>query len=140
MLRGGGVSDAGGTPDDVRLELIGGVLDALGGLRARERAVDAGGGFRAVAAEEGAFIPKEHAAAVLEPGVRRREAGEAASDDDDLLAHLDARVEARGEVRRVKNWARAGARGRGESAAKASSAQHLEKKTRRSVMSGRGQI
>jgi hypothetical protein len=83
-----GVAHAGGALDDVRLELVGGILDALGGLRARQRAVDAGGGLGAVAAEEGAFIQEEDAPAVLKHGVRGGEAGEAAPDDYDLFFHL----------------------------------------------------
>ena len=83
-----GVAHAGGALDDVRLELVGGILDALGGLRARQRAVDAGGGLGAVAAEEGAFIQEEDAPAVLQHGVRGGEAGEAAPDDDDLFFHV----------------------------------------------------
>lgn len=83
-----GVAHAGRALDDVRLELVGGILDALGGLRARQRAVDAGGGLGAVAAEEGAFIQEEDAPAVLQHGVRGGEAGEAAPDDDDLFFHL----------------------------------------------------
>ena len=84
-----GVAHAGGALDDVRLELVGGILDALGGLRARQRAVDAGGGLGAVAAEEGAFIQEEDAPAVLQHGVRGGQPREAAADDDDLLAHRD---------------------------------------------------
>ena len=108
MLGGRGVSHARGAFDDVCFELIRGVHDALRGLRARGRAVDSARGFRGVSTEEGAFIQKEHTPTVLEHGVRRAEAGEAAADDDNLLAHRGCEGKSQGR------GARRCDRGRGE--------------------------
>ena len=89
-VRGGlGVTHAGGASDDVRLELVRGIVDALGSLRAGRRAVNAAGGLGGVAAQEGALVQEQHAPAVLQHGVRGGQPREAAADDDDLLAHRD---------------------------------------------------
>lgn len=87
VSRRGGVTHAGGALQDILLELIGRVVDALGGLRARQRPVDSARRFRGVASQEGALVEQEHPPAVFQHGVRRGEASEAASDDDDLFSH-----------------------------------------------------
>lgn len=52
-MRGrGGVAHTGGTLEDILLELVARVVDALGGLRAGQRAVDPAGGFSAVTTQE----------------------------------------------------------------------------------------
>jgi hypothetical protein len=63
---------------------------ALAHLGARQRSVDARGGFGGVSAEERVLVDEEDAAAALEHGVRRREAREAAAENDDL-SHLPPR-------------------------------------------------
>ena len=56
VLGRGGVAHAGGTLEDVLLELISAVVDALGSLRAGQRAVDAARGFGGVPSQEWAFV------------------------------------------------------------------------------------
>ena len=87
MLGRGGVANAGGTLEDVLLELIGAVVDALGSLRAGQRAVDAARGFGGVPSQERAFVQQKHPSPVLQNRVRRGQAGESASYDDDLVGH-----------------------------------------------------
>ena len=90
MLGRGGVAHAGGTLEDVLLELISAVVDALGSLRAGQRAVNAARGFGGVPSQEGAFVQQKHPSPVLQNRVRRGQPGESASYDDDLVGHCRA--------------------------------------------------
>ena len=99
MRGGGGVADSGGTPDDISFELVRAVVDAGLGLRAGQRAVDSRRRLCAVAAQKGAFVEEQDAAAVLEDGVRGGEPREASADDDDLFGH-DASFPSSEDLRR----------------------------------------
>ena len=81
------MTHAGGTLQNVLFELVRRVVDALRGLRPRQRAVNAARGFGRVTPQEGALVEQKHAAAVFQDCVCRGEAGEATADDDDLFAH-----------------------------------------------------
>lgn len=96
---GGGVADSGGTPDDISFELVRAVVDAGLGLRAGQRAIDSRRRLCAVAAQKGAFVEEQDAAAVLEDGVRGGEPREASADDDDLFGH-DASFPSSEDLRR----------------------------------------
>jgi hypothetical protein len=67
-----------------------GVFDALCLLSFGLRAVDAASGLGGVAAAERALVQEEALAAMLHHGVRRREAGQAATYDNRLLGREDA--------------------------------------------------
>ena len=84
-----GVPNARRALDDIVFKLISAVGDVQPRLRLRQRSVNPTRRLRAVSAQEGTFVEQHDARAVFDDGVRRGQARETTTDDDDLISHVD---------------------------------------------------